>query len=188
MVGMVGAMVSNQRGWLDMTLLAISLLAIIGALALDQSLVAAVIAVMLSGGHALEAYASRRAQREISKLVERAPTFAWRHRDGRLEQIPIATVQVGDRLLVRSGELVPVDGDVLDQPAVLDESSLTGESLPVKHAPGSAIQSGSVNAGTPFDMRASHPAAQSTYAGIVRLVEEAQRSRSWYWVPLLRGK
>src|SRR5574337_528519 len=231
MVGMVGAMVSNQRWWLDMTLLAISLLAlvggaalywssfpalahgcwtasallmaavllvegalrlwrrelgvdliallaIIGALALDQSLVAAVIAVMLSGGHALEAYASRRAQREISKLVERAPTFAWRHRDGRLEQIPIATVQVGDRLLVRSGELVPVDGDVLDQPAVLDESSLTGESLPVKNAPGSAIQSGSVNAGTPFDMRASHPAAQSTYAGIVRLVEEAQRSRA----------
>ncbi len=156
----------------------IALLAIIGALALDQSLVAAVIAVMLSGGHALEAYASRRAQQEISKLVARAPSFAWRHRGGQLEQIPIATVDVGDRLLVRSGELVPVDGDVLEQPAVLDESSLTGESLPVKHPPGSRIQSGSVNAGTPFDMRASHPAAQSTYAGIVRLVEEAQRSRA----------
>lgn len=224
-------MVSNQRWWLDMTLLAISLLALTagaalywtshpaqahwcwtasallmsavllvestvrlwrrelgvdliallaigGALALDQSLVAAVIAVMLSGGHALEAYASRRAQQEISKLVERAPAFAWRHRDGRLEQIPIATVDVGDRLLVRSGELVPVDGVVLDRPAVLDESSLTGESLPVKHPPGAGIQSGSVNAGTPFDMRVSRLAAQSTYAGIVRLVEEAQRSRA----------
>ncbi len=156
----------------------IALLAILGALALDESLVAAVIAVMLTGGHALETYASRRAQREISKLVERAPAFAWRHMDAQLEQIPISTVAVGDRLLVRSGELVPVDGDVLDAPAILDESSLTGESLPVKHPPGSPIRSGSVNAGTPFDMRATHPAAQSTYAGIVRLVEEAQRSRA----------
>ena len=156
----------------------IALLAIIGALALDQSLVAAVIAVMLTGGHAIEGYASQRAQREISRLVERAPAFAWRHTDGQLEQIPIATVVVGDRLLVRSGELVPVDGDVLDAPAILDESSLTGESLPVQHPPGSHIRSGSANAGAPFDMRASHPAAQSTYAGIVRLVEEAQRSRA----------
>ena len=156
----------------------IALLAIVGALLLDQSLVAAVIAVMLTGGHALEAYASRRAQREISKLVERAPVFAWRHADVGLEQIPVAAVAVGDRLLVRSGELVPVDGDVVDSVAVLDESSLTGESLPAKHPLGSRIHSGSVNAGTPFDMRASQPAAQSTYSGIVRLVEEAQRSRA----------
>ena len=156
----------------------IALLAIIGALLLDEALVAAVIAVMLTSGHALEAYAARRAHREISKLVARAPAFAWRHRDGRLEQIPIATVAVGDRLLVRSGEIVPVDGDVLDDAAVLDESSLTGESLPVKHPPGAPIRSGSVNAGTPFDMRASQPAAQSTYAGIVRLVKEAEQSRA----------
>ena len=156
----------------------IALLAILAALVLEQPLVAAVIAVMLTGGHVLEAYASRRAQREISRLVERAPAFAWRHHDGRLEQVPIAAVVVGDRLLVRSGELVPVDGDVLDQPAILDESSLTGESLPAKHLPGSSIRSGSVNAGAPFDMRVSHAAAQSTYAGIVRLVEEAKRSRA----------
>lgn len=229
--GMVGAMVSNLRSWLDTTLLVISLLAlaggsglywtgnpvlaqwcwtasallvaamllvesairvwrrdvgvdliallaIVGALLLEQSLVAAVIALMLTGGHALDAYASRRAQREISKLVERAPAFAWRHTDKGLEQIPIAAVAVGDRLLVRSGEVVPVDGDVLDSVAVLDESSLTGESLPAKRAAGSCINSGSVNAGAPFDMRASQPAAQSTYSGIVRLVEAAQRSRA----------
>lgn len=158
----------------------IALLAIVGALLLDQSLVAAVIAVMLSGGQALEAYALRRAQQEISKLIERAPVYAWRHKgqgEG-LEQIPIATVAVGDRLLVRSGDLVPVDGDVLDVVAILDESSLTGESQLVKHAPGSRIHSGSVNAGTPFDMCASHLAAQSTYSSIVRQVEVAQGSHA----------
>ncbi|MEO8746295.1 MAG: heavy metal translocating P-type ATPase [Rhodanobacter sp.] len=170
---------SAMRVWRrDVGVDLIALLAIVSALLLDQSLVAAVIAVMLTGGHALEAYASRLAQREISKLVERAPVFAWRHTAEGLEQIPIARVAVGDRLLVRSGELVPVDGDVLEPVAVLDESSLTGESLPVKHPPGSGIHSGSVNAGTPFDMRASQPAAQSTYSGIVRLVEEAQRARA----------
>ncbi|KAA0910855.1 heavy metal translocating P-type ATPase [Pusillimonas sp. ANT_WB101] len=158
----------------------IALLAIIGALLLDQSLVAAVIAVMLTGGQALEAYALRRAQKEISKLIERAPIYAWRHKNNNdgLEQIPIATVVVGDRLLVRSGELVPVDGDVLDPVAILDESSLTGESQPAKHVLGSRIQSGSVNASMPFDMRAARPAAQSTYSGIVRQVEEAQRSHA----------
>ncbi len=156
----------------------IALLAIVGALLLEQSLVAAVIAVMLAGGHALEASASRRAQREISKLVARAPVFAWRYTGERLERVPITEIEVGDRLLVRSGELVPVDGDVCDRIAVLDESSLTGESLPVKHPPGAAIRSGSVNAGAAFDMLASRPAAQSTYAGIVRLVDEAQRARA----------
>ncbi len=170
---------STIRAWRrDVGVDLIALLAIVGALLLAQSLVAAVIAVMLASGQALEAYASRRAQREISKLVQRAPAVAWRYDGEQLEQVPVATIAVGDRLLVRSGELVPVDGDVVAQVAVLDESSLTGESLPVRHLPGARIQSGSVNAGTPFDMRASHPAAQSTYAGIVRLVEDAQRARA----------
>ena len=158
----------------------IALLAIAGALLLDQSLVAAVIAVMLTGGQALEAYALRRAQQEISKLIERAPTYAWRHKDEDkgLEKVSIETVAIGDCLLVRSGELVPVDGDVIDTVAVLDESSLTGESQLVTHAQGSRIYSGSINAGMPFDMRASHPAAQSTYSGIVRQVEQAHRFSS----------
>ncbi|MEO8804015.1 MAG: heavy metal translocating P-type ATPase [Rudaea sp.] len=156
----------------------IALLAIAGALALDESLVAAVIAVMLAGGRALEAYAAKRAQEAMSRLVQRAPAFAWRHHDGRLERIEIANVVVGDRLFVRSGEIVPVDGEVLDADAVLDESSLTGESLPVKHPRGARIQSGSINAGAPFEMRCSRPAALSTYAGIIRMVEAAQRSRA----------
>lgn len=156
----------------------IALLAIVGALLLGQSLVAAVIAVMLSGGQALEEYADRRARREMSKLLQRSPTLAWRHQDDRLEQVPVAMIDIGDRLLVRSGEVVPVDGEVLDSVAVLDESALTGEPLPVTRHAKSPVRSGSVNAGAPFDMRVSKPAAHSTYAGIIRMVEAAQRSRA----------
>src|SRR5574337_67569 len=164
MVGMVGAMVSNQRWWLDMTLLAISLLALVGGAALYWSSFPALAHGCWTASALLMA---------AVLLVEGAMRL-WRRELG-VDLIALLAI-IGALALDQS--LVAADGDVLDQPAVLDESSLTGESLPVKHAPGSAIQSGSVNAGTPFDMRASHPAAQSTYAGIVRLVEEAQRSRA----------
>jgi heavy metal translocating P-type ATPase len=84
----------------------------------------------------------------------------------------------GDRLLVRQGDVVPVDGSVVEGVAVLDQSALTGESLPVQLRPGDAVLSGSTNVGDAFDLTAERPAAQSTYAGVIRLVEAAQRSRA----------
>ena len=83
---------------------------------------------------------------------------------------------VGDRLMVKPGEVVPVDGVMLGD-GVLDESALTGESRPVERPPGDLVRSGAVNAGGAFELRASRPAEESTYAGIVRLVEEAERPR-----------
>ena len=84
----------------------------------------------------------------------------------------------GDRLLVRQGDIVPVDGAVAAGLAVLDQSALTGESLPVQQTTGESVMSGSTNVGEAFDLTASHRAAESTYAGIVRLVEAAQRSKA----------
>lgn len=156
----------------------IALLAIIAAVVLGQALVAAVIALMLAGGRALEDYTARRAERELRRLIDRAPRFAWRYRGAALEQVPVAQVTPGDRLLLRMGEVVPVDGTVLDVTATLDESALTGEPLPVRRHPGETVRSGAVNAGAPFDLKASQPAAQSTYAGIVRMVEAARQSRA----------
>jgi heavy metal translocating P-type ATPase len=156
----------------------IALLAIIAAVLLGQALVAAVIALMLAGGRALEDYTARRAERELRRLVDRAPRFAWRYRGETLEQVPIELVQAGDRLLLRMGEVVPVDGTVLDATATLDESALTGEPLPIRRHVGEPVRSGGVNAGAPFDLRASRPAAASTYAGIVRMVEAARQSRA----------
>jgi heavy metal translocating P-type ATPase len=101
-----------------------------------------------------------------------------RHRDGRLEEVALDVVRPGDRLLIRRGDVVPVDGRVADGVAVLDQSALTGESLPVTFMTGGQVLSGSTNAGAAFDLLAEHRAAESTYAGVIRLVEAAQRSRA----------
>ncbi|SDI50431.1 heavy metal translocating P-type ATPase [Pseudomonas panipatensis] len=156
----------------------IALLSIVGAVLLGQALVAAVIALMLAGGRTLEFYSARRAQRELRRLIDRAPRVAWRYQGERLEQVPVEQVAVGDQLLLRLGEVVPVDGVLLDSDATLDESALSGESLPVHRHAGDTLRSGGVNAGAPFKLRASRVAAQSTYAGIVRMVEAASGSRA----------
>ena len=156
----------------------LALASIGGALALDQAFAAAMIATMLASGQLLERYAERRAGREISALLAPAPRRAHRYREGGIEDIGIEEIAAGDRLLVRQGDVLPVDG-IADSPGVLlDESALTGESVPVAHARGDTVRSGCVNAGDAFDLVASAPAAGSTYAGIVRLVEAAQRARA----------
>ena len=95
-----------------------------------------------------------------------------------LEEVGLETIVPGDRLLIRQGDVVPVDGTVASGVAILDQSALTGEPIPVQQRAGAEVMSGSTNAGEAFDLIASHHAAESTYAGIVRLVEEAQRSKA----------
>jgi cation transport ATPase len=113
----------------------IALLAIIGCLGLDQYLAGAVIVLMLSSGQTLESYADRRAHRELSDLLERAPQQVNRYEEGELHTRPIDEVRLADRLFVKTGEVVAVDG-VLEGDAVLDESALTGESRPVERPRG----------------------------------------------------
>ena len=156
----------------------IALVAMVGALALDQELAGVVIGLMFSGGASLEAIASRRARRELSALVQRAPKVAHVRVDDRFEEVPIERVQAGDVAVVRTGEVVPVDGTVLSAEAVIDTSTLTGEPLPETVRCGMPVLSGSANAGPPFDVRADRPAADSAYAALVRLVEQAQTQRA----------
>ncbi len=155
----------------------IALLAMGGSLALEEYLAGAVIALMLATGEALESYADRRAHRELSALLDRAPRTVNRYEDGVLVERPVEEVRRGDRLLVKQGAVIPVDG-VASTHAVLDESALTGESRPVERAAGDPIRSGAVNAGGAFELIATATAAESTYAGIVRLVEEAERQKA----------
>ncbi len=157
---------------------AIALLAIVGAIALGETLAAAVIGLMFASGRALEDYAEGKARREMSALLDRAPKSANRYVGDELVQVPVAQVAPGDRLLVRGGEVVPVDGRVESAAAVLDESALTGESMPVRRLRGEAVRSGALNAGGPFDLLATTSAADSTFAGIVRLVEAAQQAKA----------
>jgi cation transport ATPase len=156
----------------------IALLALGGAVAVGELLAAAVISVMLTSGRFLEAWAAERARHDLNTLLARAPRTARRYRGGSLETVPFEEVAIGDVLLVAPGDVLPVDGMVASRVAVLDESALTGEALPVEHGPGEAVRSGTLNAGGPFDLRATTSAADSTYAGIVRLVSEAERSQA----------
>jgi heavy metal translocating P-type ATPase len=155
---------------------ALAVLALVGTLAIGEYLAGAVITVMLASGRTLEARAASRAQRELHALLARAPRVVHRYENGELASPPIDEVSRGDLLLVQPGEVLPVDGLVESDAAVLDESALTGEPLPVTHATGDSARSGVVNAGGPFDLRATTSAAESTYAGIVRLVSEAEAS------------
>jgi heavy metal translocating P-type ATPase len=156
----------------------IALLALAGAVAVRELLAAAVISVMLASGRALEAWAARRARQDLSALLDRAPRTARRYRDGGVEIVPLDGVAAGDLLLVASGDVVPADGRVASGVAVLDESALTGEAGPVERGTGEQVRSGVVNVGSPFDLRASDTAAESTYAGIIRLVGEAESSQA----------
>ena len=167
---------SIARKEIGLDLLAI--LSIGGALALDESLAAAVIALMLASGRTLEAYAEARAQRDMSELLKKVPRTANRYDNGLPLAVPLASVIAGDLLLVRSGEAVPVDGQLVSETAVLDESALTGESLPVTYKSTSMLQSGAVNAGAAFDLRATQTAENSTFAAIIKLVKSAQQSKA----------
>jgi heavy metal translocating P-type ATPase len=151
----------------------IAVLALAGTAAVGESLAGAVIAVMLTGGRLLEERAGRRARRDLSALLSLAPRVAHRRSGDGFETIDADEVRPGDLLLVRAGETVPVDGLVESGTAVLDESTLTGEPLPVERPAGDAVRGGTVNSGKPFGMRATSDARSSTYAGIVRLAEEA---------------
>src|SRR6478752_1247915 len=172
--GMVRALREGRWG-IDL----LALMAIASTVAVGEYVAALVVILMLTGGEALENFAQGRAARELRSLLARAPRFA--HREGAgavLEDTPIGSVVPGDVLMVRPSELVPVDGTLLSETASLDESSLTGESLPVEHAQGEVLLSGSVNGVAAIRMRASATAADSQYSRIIALVEEASNSRA----------
>jgi len=157
---------------------AIALVAMAAALALGEYLAGAVVGLMLAGGNALEDSAAGRARRELKALVGRAPRIAHRRVGDVVEEVAVEELSVGDRVLVRAGEVVPVDGLVTSGEAVLDESALTGEPLPVSCKRGAPVRSGTANAGDAFELRATRPASESAYAAVVRLVREAESHRA----------
>jgi heavy metal translocating P-type ATPase len=157
---------------------AIALFSMAGALALGEYLAGAVIALMLAGGNALEESANRRARRELTALVERAPRSALVRRGPELVEMPVDEVSVDELVLVRAGEVVPVDGMVVSEEAIVDESALTGEPLPVTVHRGGSVRSGTAATGSSFEVRTLRPAAESAYAALVRLVEQTEEERA----------
>jgi heavy metal translocating P-type ATPase len=165
-----------RRGSLGVDVIAF--LALGGALAYHQYLAGALISLMFATGQALEAYGGARARAELTALLARAPRTAHRYVGAAVETVPVEAIAPNDRLLIAAGEVLPVDGVLLRTPALIDESALTGEAALVQHEPGEKLLSGSVNAGAAVELLATAPAAESTYAGIVRLVREAESSKA----------
>ena len=172
--GMIADLRAGNRG---IDLLAVT--AIGSTVAVGEYWAALVVCLMLSGGEALEDYAAGRARRELTGLLQNAPRTAHLlSADGTVTDVPVEQVVVGDRVLVRPFEVVPVDGVLESDGATLDESSLTGESLPVDHDRDDDLLSGSVNGGEAIEVRATAAAADSQYQRIIALVREAQDSKA----------
>ncbi len=157
---------------------AVAFLSMSAAVLLGEPLAGIVVAVMYAGGTVLEDFALARAERDLKSLVDRTPRIAHRIDGGSVEDVEVESIVVGDPLLVRGGEIIPVDGMVVADIAVIDESALSGEPIPVERSSGEAIRSGTLNAGETFEMRATATAGESTYAGIVRMVTAAQAEKS----------
>ena len=175
---MVKSLIAGQVG-LDV----LAVTAILATVIVGEFWASLVIVLMLTGGEALEDYAEGRAERELSSLLEHVPQIAHRYRaDGTTEDIAASRVAVGDRLLVRPSEIVPVDATLATTGGTFDESTLTGESLPVEKLDGDAVMSGSINGSGAVDIVATSIAADSQYQRIVALVSEAKESKA----PLVR--
>ncbi|GMA92850.1 heavy metal translocating P-type ATPase [Homoserinibacter gongjuensis] len=172
-VGMVRQLLRREFG-LDV----LAITAIIATVLVGEFIAALVVVLMLTGGEALEDYANRRAKRELDALLARAPQRARVQRDGGFADVAVDEVVVGDVVLIRPSEVVPVDGVLLSPTTTVDESSLTGESIPVEKVAGDTLLSGSVNGVQAVELRASATASASQYQQIVALVAAASESRA----------
>ena len=153
----------------------VAMLAIVGAVVFREYFAGAVIVLMQSGGEALETYAMHRATASLAALLARAPKVAHRLDGDRFEDVPVDAVRPGDLLVVKPGDLVPVDGEVASGTSAVDQSALTGEPLPIRALPGTALMSGSINLEGALTLRATRVSAQSQYQLIIEMVARARR-------------
>ncbi len=157
----------------------LAFVAILSTVIVGEYWAATVIVLMLTGGEALEDFAEHRATRELTELLKRAPQTAHlKKENGNIEDVKIDQVKLGDVLIVKPNEVVPVDGKLHDAVAVLDESSLTGESLPTEHTKGEELMSGAINSDKAITITATQTAEKSQYQQIIALVKEASQSEA----------
>lgn len=156
----------------------VAMLAIITALIMKESFAGAVVVLMQSGGEALEAFGLSRATRSLKNLIDRAPRFALRKKGAGVEKIDVKEVEIGDILVVRPGDLIPVDGTIVQGEVEIDESSLTGEPLTKSKKEGDVVYSGTIDQNGAFEMRSDKTAQESQYQKIVELVQKAQLGKA----------
>ena len=152
-------------------------ISIVTAVLVKEYLVASIVVLMLSGGTALEAFATRRASRVLEALAKRLPNVAHRMTDGEMSDVPVNAIAVDDTLLVLPHEICPVDGIVSEGHGSMNEAYLTGEPFEIQKAPGTAVISGALNGESLLTIRATRIATDSRYARIMRVMEESQQRK-----------
>lgn len=172
----VGMVRDILRGHWGLDILAVT--AIVATVLVGEYVAALLVVLMLTGGAALEDYANRRAKRELDALLTRSPQHAHRMEGDSIVEVLASDVRVGDVLLVRPSEIVPVDSTLRSTEASFDESSITGESVPVEKHAGDLVLSGSINGQAAVEVVAAASAADSQYQQIVALVTAAADSKA----------
>lgn len=165
-----------QEGTYGVDILAAT--AIVTAIIMHEYWAGLVIVLMLSGGQSLEDYAEGRARRELDALLNRAPQTARVLRGRNEVKVKASEVQPGDKLVIRPGEVVAVDAEIIEGASSVDESSLTGESLPQARTVGDTLLSGSINLDGALTAQALRSAAESQYEQIIKLVRIASNSKA----------
>lgn len=157
----------------------LAVIAIISTLVLGEYWASLLIIIMITGGESLENYANNRAKSELKALLSRVPKVTHLvQKDGSIVNIAVDDVKPGMILQIHIGEVLPVDGELVEGSGYLDESSITGESLPVEINKGDRVLSGAVNGANIITIKALKTAQQSEYSEIVRLVQMASESTS----------
>lgn len=152
-------------------------ISIVTSVLLGEYLAGSLVVLMLSGGEALESYAVRSASSVLTTLASRMPAVAHRRKDGRIEDVAISGVTIGDVVIVFPHEACPVDGTVVEGHGVMDESYLTGEPYQISKAPGAQVLSGAVNGQTALTIRADRLAINSRYAKIMQVMRDSEQRR-----------
>ncbi|WP_129112617.1 heavy metal translocating P-type ATPase [Halegenticoccus tardaugens] len=151
---------------------------VLGALAVNLPFEAATLAVLFSVAELLERFSMDRARNSLRELMELSPDTATVRRDGAEETVPVEDVSVGETVVVRPGEKIPLDGVVRDGASAVDESPITGESVPVDKSEGDEVYAGGINEGGYLEVEATAAAADSTLSRVIELVEDAQANRT----------
>ncbi|MFW5939610.1 MAG: heavy metal translocating P-type ATPase [Halolamina sp.] len=174
--GLVGAIETLRHRAVDIDLLMI--VAAVGALSIGAPFEGAMLLFLFSLSNVLQHYAIGRSRRAIRSLVEMRPDTARVRRAGTVVTVPIDEVQVGDEFVVRPGDRIPLDGTVATGESTVDESSLTGESVPVAKAPGDEVFGGTINESGSLEIRVTRRAQESAITRLIHMVEEAQSEKA----------
>ncbi|WP_276420229.1 heavy metal translocating P-type ATPase [Lactococcus garvieae] len=161
-----------RKGNYGVDLLAIT--AIIATLLVGEYWASLIIILMLVGGETLEDYAAGRANRELSALLQKTPDIAHVMHEGKVVDMDLDDVEIGAHLLIKPMEVIPIDGVLLSEAAILDESSITGETKPNELQQGNEILSGAINGSSSIEIRTSVAASESQFQKIVALVRQAE--------------